>query len=143
MFLGVYRHTVDGKGRLVLPARYRDRLEKGCAITKGRERCLDIYPMDIWDREVEKYQKLPRTDARVRRMIRAFFAGAVHQNLDAAGRVHLPALLRDYAGLGRQVVVTGSGELAEIWDPEAWKEYNEQADDYYANIEEALSEYGI
>ena len=127
----------------MLPARYRDRLEKGCAITKGRERCLDIYPMDIWTGKWRNTRSCPARMPASGGWIRAFFAGAVHQTWMRPAGCISRALLRDYAGLGRQVVVTGSGELAEIWDPEAWKEYNEQADDYYANIEEALSEYGI
>ena len=143
MFLGQYQHTVDKKGRMVLPARYRHKLSSGCVITKGQERCLYVFPLDRWEREVEKYRMLPRTDARARRLTRAFFAGAIHQELDAAGRVQLPVRLREYAGLEREVTVIGVEERAEIWDSVAWNQYDEEADDYYSNIEEALLDFGI
>ena len=143
MLLGQYQHTVDTKGRMVLPARYRHKLASGCVITKGQERCLYVFPLDRWGQEVEKYRMLPRTDARARRLTRAFFAGAIHQELDAAGRVQLPLRLREYAGLEREVTVIGVEERAEIWDSAAWNQYDEEADDFYSNIEEALSEFGI
>ncbi len=143
MFLGQYQHTVDGKGRLVLPARYRDRLVNGCVVTKGQERCLYVFPMDRWEEEVAKYRNLSRTDARARRLARAFFAGAIRQQLDAAGRVQLPSRLREYADLGKQVTVIGVEDRAEIWNTEAWEQYDEQADEFYSSIEEALSDYGV
>lgn len=127
----------------MLPARYRNRLVDGCVITKGQERCLYVFPLDRWDEEVAKYRNLSRTDARARRLSRAFFAGAIRQEPDAAGRVQLPARLREYADLGKQVTVIGVEDRAEIWNTEAWEEYDEQADEFYSGIEEALSEYGV
>lgn len=143
MLLGQYRHTVDQKGRLVLPARFRERLSHGCVVTKGQERCLYVFPLERWEEEAEKYRKLPRTDARARRLTRAFFAGAIDQELDAAGRIQIPIRLRDYAHLGREVAVIGVEERAEIWDSAAWDRYDAAADNYYSNIEEALSDFGI
>lgn len=143
MFLGQYRHTVDKKGRLVLPARFRERLSRGCVVTKGQERCLYVFPMDRWEEEAEKYRQLPRTDARARRLTRAFFAGAINQDLDAAGRIQIPVRLRDYAALEREVAVIGVEERAEIWDSAAWDRYDAEADNYYSSIEEAFSEFGI
>ena len=143
MFLGQYQHTVDAKGRMVFPARYRSKLEKGCVITKGQERCLYVFPLDRWEQEADKFRVLPRTDARARLVTRSFFAGAIHQELDAAGRVQIPPLLRQYAGLERNVTVIGVEDRAEIWNAEAWREYDEAADIYYSNIEEALSDFGI
>ena len=87
MFLGQHRHTMDKKGRMVVPARYRPMLAEGLVITKGQERCLYVFPMDRWEDEAEKYRQLPRTDARARRLTRAFFSGAIDQDLDAAGRI--------------------------------------------------------
>ena len=143
MFLGQHRHTMDKKGRMVVPARYRPMLAEGLVITKGQERCLYVFSRDRWEREVEKYRRLSRTDARVRRLARVFYAGAVEQDLDAVGRVQLPLTLRRYAGLDREVTVIGVEERAEIWDSAAWDAYVEEADNYYSNIEEALSEFGI
>ena len=128
---------------MVLPARFRHKVASGCVITKGQERCLYVFPLDRWEEEVEKFRMLPRTDARARRLTRAFFAGAVHQELDATGRVQLPLRLREYAGIEREVTVIGVEERAEIWDSTSWTRYDEEADNYYSNIEEALSEFGI
>lgn len=143
MLLGQYRHTVDKKGRVVLPARFREELSRGCIVTKGQERCLYVFPMERWEEEAEKYRKLPRTDARARRLTRAFFAGALDQELDTAGRIQIPVRLRDYAGLGREVAVIGVEERVEIWDSAAWDQYDAEADNYYSNIEEAFSDFGI
>lgn len=127
----------------MVPARYRDKLEGGCVITKGQERCLYVFPLDRWAQEVDQYRTLPRTDARARRITRAFFAGAVHQDMDSAGRVQLPKRLRDYAGLRKEVTVIGVEDRAEIWDSDAWDRYDTEADHYYSSIEEALSDFGI
>lgn len=134
---------MDKKGRLVLPARFRNRLSGGCVITKGQERCLYVFPLQRWEEEAARYRNLPRSDARARRLTRAFFAGAIDLELDATGRIQLPARLRAYARLDREVAVIGVEHRAEIWDAAAWDEYDAVADDYYSNIEEAVSDFGI
>ncbi len=143
MFLGEYQHSVDAKGRVVLPSRFRDALTDGCVVTKGQERCLYVFPLDRWEEEVTQFQALPRTDARARQLSRSFFAGATHQELDKQGRVQLPSGLRDYAGLEKELAVIGVSDRVEIWDAAEWRSYNEVADEYYSNIEEALSDSGI
>ncbi len=127
----------------MLPARFRERLSDGCVITKGQERCLYVFPLERWEEEAERYRMLPRTDARARRLTRAFFAGAIDLELDGVGRIQLPARLRDYANLGREVAVIGVEERAEIWDAAAWDAYDAAADNYYSNIEEVVSDFGI
>ncbi len=143
MFLGEYQHTLDPKGRVVLPAKYRERLAKGCVITKGQERCLYVFPLDRWEEEVERVSHLPRTDARARKLARSFFAGADQQTPDKQGRVQVSHNLRTYAGLEKDLTVVGVADRVEIWDSATWSRLSAEADEYYADIEEALSEHGI
>lgn len=143
MFLGEYQHSVDAKGRLVLPSKFRARLDDGLIVTKGQERCLYVFPLDRWDQEVEKVNRLPRTDRRSRNYARSFFGSASDQQLDGQGRVQIPQTLRDYAGLDKDVVVVGVSDRVEIWDAASWTDLSGEADELYAGIEEALSEEGI
>lgn len=143
MFLGEYQHTVDPKGRVVLPAKFRDRLADGCVITKGQERCLYVFPVDRWEEEMAKVNRLPRTDRRARNFARAFFAGAADQSPDRQGRVQIPQNLREYAGLDKEVTVLGMGDRVELWDSRAWARVRGEVDQYYSDIEEAMSEEGI
>lgn len=143
MFLGEYRHTLDEKGRVVLPSKFRDRLAEGLVITKGQERCLYVFPLDRWEEEVERMNRLPRTDRRTRNFARAYFAGADQQKPDRQGRVQIPQNLRSYAALEREVTVVGVADRIEVWDDANWQRLSEEADQYYADIEEALSEHGI
>lgn len=143
MFLGEYQHSVDAKGRVVLPAKFRDRLENGLVVTKGQERCLYIFPLDRWEEEVRKVNQLPRTDRRSRNYARSFFGAASDQALDKQGRIQVPQALRDYAALEKDVVVVGVADRVEIWDTESWAANSTEADELYAGIEEALSGEGI
>ncbi|MEE8497116.1 MAG: division/cell wall cluster transcriptional repressor MraZ [Acidimicrobiia bacterium] len=143
MFLGEYQHSVDSKGRLVLPSKFRARLERGLVVTKGQERCLYVFPIDRWEEEVEKVNRLPRTDRRSRNYARSFFGAASDQMLDGQGRVQVPQSLRDYAGFTKDVVVVGVADRVEIWNAESWAANSSEADELYAGIEEALSGEGI
>jgi MraZ protein len=143
VFLGEYQHSVDTKGRVVLPSKFRDRLDAGLVVTKGQERCLYVFPLDRWDEEVAKVNNLPRTDRRSRNYARSFFGAASDQAMDGQGRIQIPQPLRDYAALAKDVTVVGVADRVEIWDVEAWEANSSEADDLYAGIEEALSGEGI
>lgn len=143
MFLGEYRHSLDDKGRVVMPRKFRRDLEQGCVITKGQDRCLYVFPMDRWDMEAERVLKLPRTDRRARNFGRSFFASAADQQLDKQGRVQIPESLRSYAGLEKDITVVGVADRVELWSSDAWDDRAAEADEYYAGIEEVLSEEGI
>lgn len=143
MFLGQYSHSLDEKGRVVMPSRFREGLDDGCVITKGQERCLYVFPMNQWEDEAQRALRLPRTDRRARNFARSFFASASSQSLDKAGRCQIPGPLREYAGLSREVTVVGVADHVEIWDSETWENVAAEADEYYAAIEEVLSEDGI
>ncbi len=143
MFLGEHQHTLDEKGRIVLPAKHRQGLANGLVLTKGQDRCLYVFPIERWDQEVNRVNALPRTDRRARNFARAFFAGADQQTLDSQGRITVPPHLRSYAGLDREVIVLGGGDRVELWDASTWEANRTEADEYYAGIEEALSDQGI
>jgi MraZ protein len=143
MFLGEYTHSLDEKGRVVMPSRFRAELATGCVLTKGQERCLYVFPQDRWEEEANAVLRLPRTDRRARNYSRSFFASASDQSLDRAGRCQIPEPLRAYAGLTKDVTVVGVADRIEIWDSATWRDVATVADDYYADIEEVLSEGSI
>ncbi len=143
MLVGEYQHTLDAKGRLVLPSKFRDAFTDGCVITKGQERCLFVFPLDRWAEEEARVNALPRTDTRARRFARSFFASADGQAPDKQGRVVVNQKLRDFAGLEKDVTVIGMSDRIEIWDTASWEALSAEADDFYVGIEEALSEHGI
>lgn len=143
MFLGEYGHSLDEKGRVVMPSKFRDDLADGCVVTKGQERCLYVFPTDQWEIEAARVLTLPRTDRRARNYSRAFFASASNQPLDQTGRCHIPEPLRVFAGLKRDLTVVGVADHVEIWDTPTWREVQTEADDYYAEVAEALTDGGI
>jgi MraZ protein len=143
VFLGEFEHSLDSKGRLVLPRKFRDDLEgSGCVLTKGQEGCLYVFSMEQWDEEVERLRRLPRTDRRNRKYTRSFFASAENQTLDKQGRIQIPERHRDFAGLEKDVKVVGAMDRIEIWATAAWEAEAAEADEYYSGIEEVLSADG-
>jgi MraZ protein len=142
VFLGEYQHSIDEKGRLVLPAKFRHRLAGGLVVTKGQERCLYVFPLDRWEEEVAEVKGLPRTK-RNRNFARSFFGSAVDQELDRQGRIQMPLQLRTYAGLDKDVMIVGVADRVEIWDTASWERLSEEADRLYADTEDALPEEGI
>lgn len=120
MFLGEYIHTIDDKGRLVVPAKFRNALASGMVITKGVDRCLVIYPMETWQAYRERISALPMMDRDARDLRRLVFAGAVDIVPDPQGRFVVPPSLREYAGLDGQVVIAGCDTYIELWNPEEW-----------------------
>jgi MraZ protein len=143
VFLGEYQHSVDEKGRVVMPAKFRRGLDDGVVVTKGQEHCLYVFPAARWEEEVTRLSRLPRTNRRNRNYTRSLFGGASDQELDRQGRIQVPAPLRAYAGLDKDVVVVGVADHVEIWDVTAWSRVSVEADESYAEIEEALGEEGI
>lgn len=114
---GVYRHSIDAKGRLAIPSRIREELGEVFYVTISMERCLTAYSSESWDRFMEKIKAMPRVK---QTKMRPLFAHAAKCELDAQGRILLPQALRDFAGLTRDVAVVGAGECAEFWDEGAW-----------------------
>lgn len=123
MFIGEYRYAIDDKGRLSMPARFRDELGETFIVTKGLDRCLWVFPLEEWRQLDARLRSLPLTSPNVRLFTRAFYAGASECRLDGQGRVLLPTNLREHAGLRRDAVVVGMSSRVEIWAQEEWERY--------------------
>jgi MraZ protein len=139
VFLGRYAHNLDAKGRLAIPARFRDALAEGVILTRGIDRCLALYPLEAWRPLAEKVAALPLTDADARNFRRLVFAEAADLSLDGQGRVLVPPELRRYAGLEREALVVGVDTSIEIWSPERWAEVEASLDADGAEIAQRLA----
>ena len=129
MFTGEYRHTVDEKGRIAVPSKFRAQLDGGAVVSRWIDGCLAIHTKSGWASLADKIAALPVTDASARLFGRSIFAGATDAELDRQGRVLLPAWLRDGVGLGTEALVIGARDHAEIWAPATWAEYRRAMDD--------------
>jgi MraZ protein len=138
VFLGTHSPRLDDKGRLFLPAKYRDELEPGLVITKGQERCLYVFPLPEFSRITEALRTAPVTAKAVRDYSRVFFASASDETPDKQGRVTIPAALREYAGLDRDCVVIGANTRLEIWDAQAWTSYLDRQEDAFSDASEEV-----
>ena len=132
MFMGEYHHTIDEKGRIIIPAKIREELGHDFIITRGIDKCLFIYSKKEWDNVISKYRELPNTkDAR--NFMRFFLSGATTNEFDKQGRINIANTLIECAGLQKDCVIIGVNDRLEIWDQEAW-------DDFLKNNEENLSD---
>jgi MraZ protein len=122
MFLGEFSHTVDDKGRLTLPAKYRAELANGVVLTRGLDGCLFVFSMADWERVRQSLQHLPFTQKTARDFSRFIFAGASDLIPDRQGRILVPGYLREYAALDGEVTIIGSNDRLEIWNPQRWQE---------------------
>ena len=138
MFLGTHAPRLDEKGRLFLPAKYRDELAGGLVITKGQERCLYVFPQAEFTRLTEALSTAPVTGKAVRDYSRVFFASASDELPDKQGRITIPPSLRQYAGLQRDCVVVGANTRLEIWDAVAWQGYLDQQEDAFSAASEEV-----
>lgn len=120
MFLGEFEHTIDGKGRLTIPAKFRDELAGGVVVTRGLDGCLWAYSRSEWERLAEKISQLPTTNPNARNFARFMFSSAFDSIPDRQGRVLVPQNLRDYASIGNETVIIGVMNRVEIWSPEKW-----------------------
>lgn len=141
--MGEYNHTIDTKGRMILPAKFRELLGQVFIATKGLENCLFVYTLSEWAILEEKLRQLPLSKPEARAFVRFFFAGAVEVECDKQGRILLPANLREYAKLDKNVVVIGVSSRVEIWDKDCWDEYNAVTAPAVAQIAEHLVDLGI
>jgi MraZ protein len=138
VFLGTHQPRLDEKGRLILPAKYRDELAGGMVITKGQERCLYVFPAAEFAAITERTAAVPVTSKASRDYLRVLYAGASDETADKQGRVMIPAGLRTYAGLDRDVVVIGANTRLEIWDRATWEAYLEAQEPQFADLAEEV-----
>lgn len=133
MFLGTHTPRLDDKGRMILPAKFREKFAAGLVMTRGQERCLYVFPMNEFERIAAAMNTTPVTSRAVRDYQRVLLLGASDEIPDKQGRVTIPPLLREYAGLSKECTVIGAGNRVEIWDTQAWN-------DYLAGAEQPFSE---
>ncbi|GEL17199.1 division/cell wall cluster transcriptional repressor MraZ [Pseudonocardia asaccharolytica] len=138
MFLGTYTPRLDDKGRLTLPAKFRDELRGGLMITKGQDHCLYVFTRDAFTEMARKIAAAPLTNEAARVFQRNLFSGTDEQNPDGQGRIMITPELRRYAGLAKDCVVIGAFTRVEIWDAQAWQQYQADHEDEYAKAREGV-----
>lgn len=141
MFMGEYNHTVDTKGRLIIPAKFRESLGDEFVVTKGLDGCLFIYSQEEWKNIEEKFRNTPLTTRDARKFSRFFFAGAATCELDKQGRILIPAVLREFAGLEKDVVLAGVFNKIEIWSKDRWLDEGNYDD--MEEVAEHMAELGL
>ena len=141
MFIGEYNHTIDAKGRLIVPSKFRELLGSEFVVTKGLDGCLFVYPNEEWVTIEEKFKSIPLTTKDARKFSRFFFAGATSCEVDRQGRILLPQVLREYADLQKEVVLAGVLSRIEIWNRDRWQDANTYDD--MDEIAESMEGLGI
>ena len=143
MFIGEYNHSVDTKGRMNVPAKFREDLGERFYMTKGLDNCLFMFPEAEWRVFEEKLKTLPLTNRNARAFVRLFFAGATECTLDKQGRVNIPQTLRVHGQIEKDVIVIGVGTRVELWSETNWNAYNDPENISYDDIAEQMAELGI
>lgn len=138
LFLGTHTPRLDDKGRVILPAKFRPRLEDGLVITRGQENCLYVYPEAEFEQIAAQWQHSPTTSRDVRNYQRLLLSGASNEKPDKQGRITIPPLLRDYAGLTGGCTVIGAGNRVEIWDTAAWETFLAEAEPAFSQQSEEV-----
>jgi MraZ protein len=143
MFMGEFQHSVDDKGRIIIPVKFRELLGTSFVVTRGLDHCLFVYPRDEWTLLEQKLKSLPLMKSDARAFTRFFFSGATECEWDKQGRVNLPANLRDYAKLDKECVVLGVSNRMEIWSKTIWSQYYEQSEETFNDIAEKLVDFNV
>lgn len=139
--MGEYQHSLDEKGRVIIPARFRDALGASFVITRGLDNCLFVYPQSEWSLLENKMKSLPFTRSDARAFTRFFFSGAVECELDKQGRVNIPNNLRSYGRLDKDCVIIGVSNRVEIWGKEHWEQYFQSSEESFNEIAEKIVDF--
>lgn len=140
MLLGTFAPKLDEKGRIILPAKFRDEFAGGVVLTRGQDRCLFVFGQREFETVLERMRESPVSNRQARDFNRMFLSGATQEVPDKQNRVTVPAMLREYAGLSRDLTVIGAGSRAEIWDTAAWNEYYANTESAFADTDEGVIE---
>jgi len=143
MFMGEYHHSIDNKGRVIVPSKFREELGEMFIITRGLDQCLFGYPLSEWKVIEEKLKSLPLTKKDARAFTRFFFSGATESELDKQGRINIPAPLMQYAKLEKECVILGVSNRIEIWSKQIWEDYFSQSEESFAEIAENMIGFDI
>lgn len=138
MFFGTYTPKLDEKGRLFLPAKFRDDLVEGLVITRGQERCLTVWSMADFTGMTDRLREAPVTNKGTRDYVRMLFSAASQEVPDKQGRIGIPAVLREYASLKKDVMVIGAMNRIEIWDPVSWQAYSEEQEQKFSELSDEV-----
>ncbi|MCM8812233.1 MAG: division/cell wall cluster transcriptional repressor MraZ [Candidatus Omnitrophica bacterium] len=142
MFYGEHEHTIDRKGRLIIPSRFREAMKEHfvehLVVTRGLDKCLFLFPEDEWKAQENRFRSLSFTKQEARQFNRFYFSGAAELSFDKQGRILIPQYLKDYAGIKRDVTLVGVSNRIEVWDKEAWQKFYEQFKPSYEEIAEKL-----
>ncbi|KRL04676.1 division/cell wall cluster transcriptional repressor MraZ [Liquorilactobacillus oeni] len=143
MFMGEYRHTIDEKGRLIIPAKFRESLGEKFVITRGMDGCLFGYPQSEWDKLEQKLQQLPLTKKDARAFVRFFYSAATECEFDKQGRISIPRSLREHAALAKKCVVVGVSNRFEVWAQQRWDDFSSEAEGNFDEIAENMIDFGL
>lgn len=143
MLMGEFQHSLDEKGRIIIPAKFREELGDKFIITRGLDNCLFVYPVSQWRILADKIKELPTSQPETRAFVRLFFSGAVEAELDKQGRVMIPQSLREHARIEKDVYVIGVSTKVEIWAKETWENYSAQTQKSYEEIAQNIINIGI
>lgn len=143
MLVGKYQNSIDAKGRMIVPAKFRDDLGSKCIVSKAIDKCLEIHPMDEWERFMEELSRLPSADPKARQLARHFYASAVECEIDKQGRITLPQELRDYAGIEKELATVGAYEKIEVWSKDEWSSNENAAEMTPSELAESMKDYGF
>ena len=143
MFIGEYGYTIDEKGRITTPPKYRNQLAEGVVVTRGLDNCLFMYPKKEWEIIAERLGNMPTTDRAARDYARLMLAGAMDIIPDKAGRIVLPQYLRDFASLKKNIVAAGLYNRIEIWNEADWRKYEANIEKNSSDIADKLREFGV
>lgn len=141
MFMGEFQHNIDQKGRIIIPAKFREDLGSSFVLTRGLDQCVFGYPMDEWKQLEQKLKALPFTKKDARAFTRFFFSGAVECELDNQGRVNIASPLRKYAKLEKECVVIGVSNRIELWSKPIWEEYYTESEESFSEIAESIMDF--
>ena len=143
MFMGEFQHNIDIKGRMIVPAKFREGLGDSFVLTRGLDQCLFVYPMEEWKVLESKLKKLPLTKKDARQFTRFFFSGAVECEIDKQGRINIPQTLRTYSKLEKECIIIGVSSRLEVWAKEIWEDYFTESEQSFAEIAENLLDFDI
>lgn len=143
MFMGEFEHSIDAKGRLIIPAKFREQLGEQFVVTRGMDGCLFGYPMSEWDILQDKLKALPINRKDARAFVRFFYSAATECTFDKQGRINLPKPLRDHATLTKQCVIVGVANRFEIWSADRWQDFSTTAEEDFDDIAENLIDFGM
>ncbi len=143
MFIGEYKHSLDDKGRIAIPSKFRKALAKGAVVTRGLDTSLFLFPKEEWDKLAAKLASLPLGQSNSRAFARLMLAGAMDVDMDKQGRVVLPEYLREYAGMKKNLILAGLFNRLELWDEAKWEQYKKKVEGDADSVAEKLGELGF